>query len=159
MGFLWGTFILAFTLEMLEIATVIYERGWHWSIVKPLLGGPLFESFVIGQVLVLSIIPLFLLGYVVLSSIGGKALLYLANLGSLMLVLQVLFMRFNVVVGGQLISKSERGFVDFHWEFFAREGILTVALIFTGPFILYYLIGLFIPIFEKAPAPASGEHG
>jgi Ni/Fe-hydrogenase subunit HybB-like protein len=159
MGFLWGTFILAFTLEMLEIATVIYERGWHWSIVKPLLGGPLFESFVIGQVLVLSIIPLFLLGYVVLSRIGGKALLYLANLGSLMLVLQVLFMRFNVVVGGQLISKSERGFVDFHWEFFAREGILTVALIFTGPFILYYLIGLFIPIFEKAPAPASGEHG
>jgi Ni/Fe-hydrogenase subunit HybB-like protein len=159
MVFLWATFILAFTLEMLELATVIYERGWHWSIVGPLLGGPLFESFVIGQVSILSVIPLFLLGYVALSSIGGKALLYLANIGSLMLVMQVLFMRFNVVVGGQLISKSERGFVDFHWEVFTKEGLLTVALIFAGPFVLYHVIGRFIPIFEKAPAEASDEHG
>jgi predicted membrane protein len=159
MTFLWATFILAFTLEMLELATVIYERGWHWSIVGPLLRGPLFESFVIGQVLILSVISLFLLGYVVLSDIGGKALLYLANIGSLMLVLQVLFMRFNVVIGGQLISKSERGFVDFHWEVFGEEGLLIVALIFTGPFVLYHVIGRFIPIFETGPAKASDEHG
>jgi predicted membrane protein len=160
-AYLWTAFILAFTLEMLELATVIYERGWHWSIVGPLLGGPLFESFVIGQVLVLSVIPLVLLGYLVLSRIDGRALLYLANLGCLLLVLQVLFMRFNVVIGGQLISKSERGFVDFHWEFFAREGVLTVALIFAAPFVLYYLISRFLPILEEGGVAGdeSSQHG
>ncbi|NQV20678.1 MAG: polysulfide reductase NrfD, partial [Rhodospirillales bacterium] len=113
MAYLWGIFMLAFALEMLEVATVIYERGWHWTQVGQLLKGPLFGSYVIGQVLILSVGPLILLGFVVLSNVRGKALLYLANLGSLLLLVQVLFMRFNVVIGGQLISKSERGFVTF----------------------------------------------
>ena len=158
MAYLWGVFILAFTMEMLEVATVIYENGWHWSQVRPLLGGPLFGSYVIGQVLVLSVIPLVLLGIVVLSNMGGKTLLYWANLGNLMLVLQVLFMRYNVVIGGQMISKSERGFVDFQWEFFGREGVLTVAIVFSGPFIAYWVINRFLPIFDDS-TQAETESG
>lgn len=148
-AFLWGIFILAFVLEILEVLFARYENGHHWAIIEPLLNGPLFGSYVIIQVLVLSFIPVFLLGYVVLSSVNGKKMLYLANLGSFMLVLQVLFMRFNVVVGGQLISKSERGFVDYHWEIFGREGILVSATILAAPFVTFYLISRFIPIFEK----------
>ncbi len=154
MTYLWGVFLLAFTLEMLEVATVIYERGQHWAIIAPLLNGPLFDTYVIGQVLILSVIPAILIGVIVLSEMTGKKLLFWANIGSLMLVLQVLFMRFNVVIGGQLISKSERGFVDFHWEFFTREGIVPVAIVFMGPFIAYYIISRFIPIFDdKATSP------
>ena len=66
------------------MGAVIYESGWHWSQISPLLSGPLFGSWVIGQVLIFSAIPLFLLGYVVLSNISGKTLLYLANLGNLL---------------------------------------------------------------------------
>jgi len=93
----------------------------------------------------------------VLSNFGGKTLLYLANLGSLMLLLQVLFMRYNVVIGGQLISKSERGFVTFHWELLGSEGILTQVIIFSGPFIAYYIISRFIPVFgESKQKPNRG---
>lgn len=160
MTYLWGIFLLDFSLEMLEVATVIYEKGWHWSIIGPLLGGPLFDSFVIGQVLILSVIPIFLVGYVALSSVQAKKMLYLANLGSAMLVAQVLFMRFNVVVGGQLISKSERGFVDFHWEFFGREGILVGMILFSGPFILYYVISRFVPVLGSSiPEPRADDPG
>ncbi|MFQ5618092.1 MAG: NrfD/PsrC family molybdoenzyme membrane anchor subunit [Rhodospirillales bacterium] len=159
MVYLWATFVLAFTLEMLELATIIYERGWHWSQVGPLLRGPLFESFVIGQVLILSVVPLFLLGYVALSKLAGRALFYLANLCSLMLVLQVLFMRFNVVIGGQLISKSERGFVDFEWEFLTKEGVLAVAMILAAPFVVYYVISRFIPIFNDPAEATSSDTG
>jgi len=147
MGYLWGIFILAFTLEMLELATVIYEHGWHWSQVGPLIRGPLLDTFLIGQVLILSVIPLFLLGYAVLSKLSGKALLYVSNLGSFMLLTQVLFMRFNVVIGGQLISKSERGFVNFEWEWLGREGILAVSAIMIAPFVFYYIVSRFIPVF------------
>jgi Ni/Fe-hydrogenase subunit HybB-like protein len=149
-AFLWGIFILAFVLEILEVLFARYESGHHWAVIEPLLNGPLFGSYVITQVLVLSLIPVFLLGYVVLSSISDKKMLYLANLGSFMLVLQVLFMRFNVVVGGQLISKSERGFVDYHWELFGKEGILVSATILVAPFVTFYIIGKFIPIFENS---------
>jgi Ni/Fe-hydrogenase subunit HybB-like protein len=149
-AFLWGIFILAFVLEILEVLFARYESGHHWAIIEPLLNGPLFGSYVITQVLVLSLIPVILLGYVVLSSIGDKKMLYLASLGSFMLVLQVLFMRFNVVVGGQLISKSERGFVEFHWEFFGGEGILVSATILAAPFVTFYILSRFIPIFENS---------
>ncbi len=147
--YLWGIFLLTFAMEMLELATVIYEKGWHWSQIGPLLGGPLFKSYVIGQVLILSVISIFVLGYTALSRLEGRRLLWLANLGALMLVTQVLFMRFNVVIGGQLISKSERGFVDFHWEFFSREGVLTVMLLFMAPFVLYYVISRFLPVLDR----------
>ena len=149
-AFLWGIFILAFVLEILEVLFARYESGHHWAIIEPLLNGPLFGSYVITQVLVLSVIPVILLGYVTLSNSKGKNMLHLANLGSFMLVLQVLFMRFNVVVGGQLISKSERGFVDYHWEIFGGEGVLVSATILAAPFVTFYLISRFIPIFENS---------
>jgi hypothetical protein len=66
--------------------------------------------------------------------------------------MQVLLMRFNVVIGGQLISKSGRGFVDFHWDFFGKEGVLVALLILSGPFVAYYVIGRFIPVFGREVA-------
>ncbi|MEN8131976.1 MAG: NrfD/PsrC family molybdoenzyme membrane anchor subunit [Pseudomonadota bacterium] len=156
MGFLWGFFIIDFTLEMLEIIYAAYEHGHHWSVVGPLLGGPLYGSFFIGQVMILSVIPFLILGYVVISRVAGKTMLYLANIASLMLVLQVLVMRFNVVVGGQYISKSDRGFVDFHFELFAKEGVLVAVVILAAPFIVYYILSKLIPIFNQDDV-TSGE--
>ncbi len=149
MTYLWGVFVLTFALEMLEVASVVYENGWHWSQIGPLLAGPLFNSWVIGQVLILSVIPIFLIGYTVLSNISGKPLFYLANLGALMLLTQVLFMRFNVVIGGQLISKSERGFVDYHFELFGHEGVLASAAVFTVPFFFFFILSRYLPILGR----------
>lgn len=150
MAYLWGFFILAFALEMLEVAFVVYENGGHWAQIEPLLKGPLYGSYFIGQVLTLSVIPLLLMGILVLSSIRGKALLYLANLCALMLLGQVLFMRFNVVIGGQLISKSERGFVHYEWEFLGHEGILASAVVFTAPFFAFYFLTRYLPILGRS---------
>ncbi len=151
-AYLWGVFLLTFAMEMLEVATVIYEKGWHWSQVGPLLRGPLFGSYVIGQVLILSVVPAILLGAAAVSGMDGGKLVFWTNIGAAMLFLQVLFMRFNVVVGGQLISKSERGFVDFHWEWFTREGIVPAAVVFSGPFIAYWFITRFLPVLHNRPA-------
>jgi predicted membrane protein len=148
MAFLWGMFILDYALEVLELAFVVYERGHHWSQVEPLLKGPLYHSYFVGQMGILSFVPLLVLGYVVLSSIRGRMMVHLANFGCLLLLFQVLVMRFNVVIGGQLISKSERGFVDFHWEILGKEGVLTALALLAAPIVTYYVISRFIPIFE-----------
>jgi len=151
MVFLWGFFIIDFFLEGLEIVYAAYEHGHHWSVIGPLLAGPLYGTFVIGQVLILSVVPFLILGYITIFNPWGKGLLYLANLASMLLVLQVLFMRFNVVVGGQLISKSDRGFTEFHWEFLAREGVVPAVIILSGPFVVFYIISRFIPVLGDEP--------
>jgi Ni/Fe-hydrogenase subunit HybB-like protein len=151
MTYLWGFFILDFVIEMLEVIYVMYEQGHHWSVIGPLLAGPLYNTYVLGQILICSIIPLIVLGFITVSSIWGKPLLYLANFASLLIVLQVLLMRFNVVIGGQMISKSDRGFVTFHFEFLAKEGVLAAALILIAPFVVYYILNRFIPIFDDQP--------
>ncbi len=151
MIYLWGIFILDVVIEVLEVVFVIYEKGHHWSVVGPLLFGPLFPTYVVGQLLVCSGVPLLVLGYAVLSGVSGKRLLYLSNFASLLIVLQVLLMRFNVVIGGQLISKSGRGFAEFHFEWFAKEGVLAALIILVAPFVTYWVLHRLLPIFDDQP--------
>nr|VFJ75916.1 MAG: Ni/Fe-hydrogenase 2 integral membrane subunit HybB [Candidatus Kentron sp. FW] len=150
-AFLWIAFILDITIEVLEVLYIRYEHGHHWSLVEPLLSGPLFYSYVLGQMLVCSVIPLLVGGYIVMSRVRGKRLLYLANISCLFVVLQVLLMRFNVVIGGQMISGSERGLVPFHFDFWEKEGVLTAMILLAMPFVFYFLISRFIPIFSDTP--------
>jgi len=155
MIFLWGFVIVDFTMEGLEVFYVYYEHGHHWSLIGPLLSGPLYDSFVVTQMLILSAIPFLVLAIVVISGIDGKPLLYLANFASLLLVLQVLVMRFNVVIGGQYISNSDRGFAAFHFENLAREGVLPALIILAAPFVVYYIVSRFIPIFDDDERTAA----
>nr|VFJ88480.1 MAG: Ni/Fe-hydrogenase 2 integral membrane subunit HybB [Candidatus Kentron sp. LFY]VFJ91485.1 MAG: Ni/Fe-hydrogenase 2 integral membrane subunit HybB [Candidatus Kentron sp. LFY] len=151
MVFLWLAFMLDITIELLEVMYKRYEHGHHWHLIEPLLSGPLFYTYVIGQMLVCSGIPIVIGGYIALTRVGGKALLYLANISCLLVVLQVLLMRFNVVIGGQMISASERGLVPFHFELFGKEGALTAMGLLAMPFVLYFVISRFIPIFDDTP--------
>jgi Ni/Fe-hydrogenase subunit HybB-like protein len=148
---LWVVFAIALTIEVLEVVYAAYEHGHHWSVIGPLLSGPLFGTYMIGQLLLFSLVPLVVLGYVVLVDPPPKAFLVLANFSCLLIVLQVLFMRFNVVIGGQLISKSNRGFSEFHFEWFAKEGVLLSLVVLAAPFVTYYLISRVVPIFEDHP--------
>jgi predicted membrane protein len=67
----------------------------------------------------------------------------------------VLAMRWNVVIGGQLFSKSLRGVMSYKMEFAGVEGWLMGAVLLALPFaILIVFVQLFLS--EKLP---SSEHG
>ena len=150
MGYLLAVFLVDYVLEWSEVAYAYHEGGHHWSIIGPLLSGPLFKSYVIGQMGTFSLLPMVLLGTVAWRKLSNRAMMAASIAASLLLVLQVLFMRFNVVIGGQLISKSDRGFVDFHFEFLGREGVLAALIVMVLPFVSYYFITRwFIPVFEN----------
>jgi len=84
-----------------------------------------------------------------------------------MLLAQVLLMRWNVVIGGQLVSKSYRGFTSYMPGIFEKEGLITAVVIFTIPFGLLYAFHRLVPLFpaeamrprdEPArPAPAASN--
>jgi predicted membrane protein len=60
---------------------------------------------------------------------------------------QVFMMRWNVIVGGQLISKSFRGFTNYAPLIFKREGLISAVIIVTIPFILLWAFDKIFPFF------------
>ena len=63
-------------------------------------------------------------------------------------------MRWNVVIGGQLFSKSFLGYTTYKMGFVAREGLLTAIILTVLPFvILWVLVKLLPPWPEKKSEP------
>ncbi len=145
---LWTFLIFDFVLEMLEIGVHAYGGTEHWHHIHELLSGPLFYTFWIGQVLILTAIPFVVLGFLTLLKFSDRVVLTLGMISSLMLVFQVLFMRWNVVVGGQILAKSERGFLEYHPLWFEKEGILTTIIILSAPFIFLWILGKIFPLWN-----------
>ncbi|MEK6631008.1 MAG: polysulfide reductase, partial [Acidobacteriota bacterium] len=62
--------------------------------------------------------------------------------------------RWNVVIGGQLFSKSFLGYTSYKMEFATREGLLPAIVLLLAPFgILWVLIKLMPPWHQSPAAP------
>ena len=142
---LWGCFIATFSLEMLEVFTHGYLATSAWDTLHRLLWGPLAQSYWLWQVLVFSVIPIVLMGFAILARNRANVLRILAPVCSVMILMQVLLMRWNVVIGGQLISKSERGMVFFQPQWLERDGILIAMVVMGLPVVILYLLGKVFP--------------
>ena len=148
---LWYFQIQTVTLELLEIITLSYEKNEAWEIIFPLLTHQLAFSFISVQMILGSLIPFVLLLITVLMDkyLHAKVRNALTFSASVLLLIQVFSMRWNVVIGGQMMSKSLRGLRDFAPEFLAKEGILPAILIFSLPFVLLYILVKLLPPFKK----------
>ncbi len=145
---LWAFFILDFLFEMIEISVHAYggTEGWHH--VSSALNGPLSWSFWTMQVEILSIIPFIVLGFLSLKNVSRNTLMILSPIISFMLLAQVLFMRWNVVIGGQIMAKSERGFAVYHPTMFEKEGILVTIIMLVAPIVTLWLLSKIFPLWE-----------
>lgn len=144
---LTGFFILAFSFEMLEVFSHSYLKSGYHHMVEGLLNGPLAASFWLWQVKIGSVIPLILLAVLALFRLKEGVFNFLAAVTSAILLLQVLIMRWNVVIGGQLMSKSARGYTEFHPEWFDKEGIVAVIVVMAIPFVILFVLGRIFPFF------------
>ncbi|MBI4860282.1 MAG: polysulfide reductase NrfD [Candidatus Riflebacteria bacterium] len=98
---LWGFLIVAVALEFLEVLSLAYQQTEEWEILNHLIMKKLFWTYVVGQYLIFSLVPLLLLGVNALFALEDRfsnALLWVA---SLMVLVQVLLMRWNVVIGSR----------------------------------------------------------
>jgi Ni/Fe-hydrogenase subunit HybB-like protein len=163
---LWFFLIVTVTLELLEIIMLAYENSEEWHIISPLLTTRLQFSFISMQMIVGSLIPFILLFIVVTMNrfLHDRVRNSLAFIASLLLLVQVFSMRWNVVIGGQLLSKSFRGLRSaYEPHLFDREGILMAIVLFVMPFALLYLFDRLLPIEAPpgahAPADTTPEAG
>jgi len=157
---LWLFMIMSLTLELLEIMVLAYESAEEWEVIGHLLTHQLSFSFISIQMVVGGLIPLILLAIVVLMDryMDDRIRNTLTMVASLLLLLQVMAMRWNVVIGGQMFSKSMRGFRETYVpEMFAKEGVLAAAVILVMPFVLLAIFERVLPTFrhlERGDDPA-----
>ncbi|MBM4309787.1 MAG: polysulfide reductase [Deltaproteobacteria bacterium] len=147
--YLWAFFILDVALEGLELLTHIYESHEEWHIVSRMLSERLGFSFYILQLGICSVIPLIVLGFVVLKKMPDTIRIRLGLICSALILVQVLAMRWNVIVGGQLFSKSLRGLTSYTPGILGREGLLIALVLFVMPFVVMYVFNLILPLFNK----------
>ena len=154
--YLWGFLIVDVTLEVLEIFTKFYEGREEWPMLQALMTGSLEISYVWIQFVLGCTIPLVLLAVAVLFPVSHRRRMLLASVSSVVILIQVLAMRWNVVVGGQLLSKSVVGFHHFEPELYGQEGIIMAVILFIAPFVLLYVLTKIFPPFDEEPADVPG---
>jgi len=148
--YLWGFMIVAVALELLEVMSIAYKQTEEWEVLSDLIEHQLFVSYVVVQFLILSLVPFLLLGIAALFRLRDRLSNALTWIAATMLLGQVLLMRWNVVIGGQLVSKSMRGFTSYFPGLWEKEGLVTAAVIFTLPFGILYLFHRVVPLFPGA---------
>jgi Ni/Fe-hydrogenase subunit HybB-like protein len=155
--YLWGFFIIDVTLEMLEVLTMAYEAHEEWHIISQLLTGKLGFSYIVLQLVICSAIPLVTLGFVSLKKMKDETRNTLGLICSALILIQVLAMRWNVVIGGQLFSKSLRGLTSYSPTFLGREGLLVAGILLALPFVTMYIFNLLLPVWDKEEPQKQGE--
>ena len=156
--YLMYTFIIDFSLEMLDLIQRIYEADESFRSLDFMVHTRLWVSQVIVQILLGTVTPIALLGLTQVLRLTDTARKRIYALAGCLTVIGIFAMRWNVVIGGQLFSKSFLGYTTYKMAFATREGLLTAIVLMILPFgILWVLVKLLPPWLDSGSIPASSR--
>jgi Ni/Fe-hydrogenase subunit HybB-like protein len=152
-SFLFYALIVDFSLEMLDFIHRLYEAEESIRILGQLVASRLFISLVIVQALMGTLIPLFILAMVSPALHGRRPLLRLPEelrrllyAGAAVLIqIGIFSTRWNVVIGGQLFSKSLRGLTVYKMQLMGGEGLFVAGALLLLPFIILLVLMAILP--------------
>jgi len=157
--FLWGFMIIAVVLELMDVLSLAYEQTEKWAILEELIHDRLWFTYVLCQLFICSLGSFCLLTITVLCRLPLRLHNTLIFISSILLLTQVLLMRWNVVIGGQIVSKSFRGFTSFIPGIFAKEGLIVAGIIFIIPFLILWRFDKIFPFFpRRQPGVKAGDN-
>jgi len=149
--YLFYIFVIDFSLEMLDLIHRIYEADESFRSLDFMVHTKLFVSQIVLQILLGTVTPLillFLTQVVKFPEIVRKRM-YVTS--GVLALIGIFAMRWNVVIGGQLFSKSFLGYTTYKMEMVTREGLLPAVILTILPFVfLWVLLQLLPPWGEKS---------
>jgi len=154
--FLFYALVVDAAVEALDWIHRIYAAEESFPVMQTMIREKLFYTLNLGQATTGTFLPLLLLGSLQLLRNRVPALTRRRMIfgSGAMILIGVLAMRWNVVIGGQLFSKSLRGVMGYKLEFAGVEGWFMGVILMSLPFIiLTVLVKLFLS--ERLP---SSEH-
>ena len=156
-SYLFYTFIIDFTLEMLDLIHRIYESDESFRSLDFMVHTRLYMSHIVVQIVLGTITPIVLLALtqvLKLSEVVRKRIYAIA--GSLTLI-GIFAMRWNVVIGGQLFSKSFLGYTTYKMGLVAREGLLTAIVLTVLPLVILWVLVKLLPPWPEKPLASTSE--
>ena len=149
--YLFYTFIIDFSLEMLDLVHRIYEADESFRSLDFMVHTRLYFSQIVLQILLGTLAPIVLLGITQVIKLNDLVRKRIYAIAGCLTLIGIFAMRWNVVIGGQLFSKSFLGYTTYKMGFVAREGLLTAIVLSILPLVfLWALVKLLPPWPEKA---------
>lgn len=160
--YLFYAFLIDFGLEMLDLIHRIYEADESFRSLDFMVHTKLYLSQVVVQIYLGTLAPIGLLALTQVFRFGEttRKRLY-ATAGALTLV-GIFAMRWNVVIGGQLFSKSFLGYTTYKMGFVAREGLLSAIGLLVLPCVILWVLVKVLPPWKdqsEVPGGLTASHG
>ncbi len=143
--YLLYTFIIDFSLEMIDLLHRIYESDESFRSLDFMVHTRLFVSQVVLQIFVGTLLPIILLASTQFFRFADAVRKRVFAFAGVLTIVGIFAMRWNVVIGGQLFSKSFLGYTTYKMDFVTREGLLPAILLLVLPFIILYVLIKILP--------------
>lgn len=148
----WAFIMVAFLLEGLEFANMVYKAREGIEVIMEYVTGPLLIPYFVLQFGLGSIVPLIVLSCMIWRGTTGRALIIGVTLSACLVLLSVFMMRWNVVIGGQELSKTGRGLLTYPLQWFGKEGLVGSLFLVVAPLIVLIGVTRLFPPWEHKPA-------
>jgi Ni/Fe-hydrogenase subunit HybB-like protein len=148
--YMFYIFTIDFSLEMLDLIHRIYEADESFRSLDFMVHSKLFFSQIVLQICLGTLVPLGLLFLTQVVKFPEMVRKRMYVISGVLALVGIFAMRWNVVIGGQLFSKSFLGYTTYKLELVTREGLLPAIALTILPFIfLFVLIKLLPPWHDK----------
>ena len=147
--YLFYILLIDFTLEGLDQIHRIYVAEESFEALHKLVFGKLFYSLFIYQGLIGTIVPLLTLGTLQFYKPKANIRKVIYSVLPVLVLMGIFFMRWNVVIGGQLFSKSFYGYTTFKTGLIGTEGYLMAATWLIVPFVILSFLLWLLPPWKK----------
>lgn len=148
LNWLFGFLLIDLSFEFLELIFMRYEANESWPFVLMMLTEKIPIQFFGIQLIAGGLVSLILIGLVLLIKVKSTTKVMVGILSSILISIGVFAMRYNVVIGGQILSKSIRGFVDYNPELWGKEGLLVAVALMIFPYVLLVIFSYILPPWE-----------
>jgi len=156
--YLFYTFIIDFSLETLDLIHRIYEADESFRSLDFMVHSKLYFSHIVVQIICGTLIPLALLAVTQLVKLGEVTRKRIYATAGVLTLIGIFAMRWNVVIGGQLFSKSFLGYTTYKMSLISKEGLLMAFGLTLLPLgILWVLIKLLPPWPEENAQAVTGD--
>ena len=143
--YLFYTFVIDFTLEMLDLIHRTYEADESFRSLDFMVHTRLMVSQIILQIFLGTLVPLTLLAVNQLWRFSAAARRAMYTTACSLTLVGIFAMRWNVVIGGQLFSKSFLGYTSYKMDLVTREGLLAAIGLMLLPFVIFVVLIKFLP--------------
>lgn len=151
----WGFIMFTLLLEGLMFANLVYKGREGIDMIVQHVTGLLLVPYWVVQFAIGAVTPMLLLTYMIWRGTKGRALVAGVTLSACLVLMSVFAMRWNVVIGGQELSKTGKGLLTYSMSLLGQEGLLFAVAVMALPFILLVAMVRFLPPWDDHVAASS----